>query len=74
MEKRYKLTVKTRDGERAVGSIYGTKLEIVEGKSSARVKYLSIYHDNLMVYSSTTLGEVEVIEEDKETIEIKING
>ena len=38
MEKRYKLTIKTRDGERAVGSIYGTKLEIKEGMSNAKVR------------------------------------
>ena len=63
MEKRYKLTIKTRDGERAVGSIYGTKLEIKEGMSNAKVKYLTIYYNNLMVYSWTTIGEVEVIEE-----------
>ncbi|MBP3928641.1 MAG: hypothetical protein J6D47_03595 [Peptostreptococcaceae bacterium] len=74
MEKRYKLTVKTRDGERAAGSIYGTKLEIKEGKSSSRIKYITIYYDNLIVYSWTSIGEVDVIEEDKETIEIKINA
>ena len=74
MEKRYKLTVKTMYGERAVGSIYGTKLEIKEGKSSLRINYITIYYDNLIVYRSTTIGEVEVIEEDEDTIEIKINA
>ena len=71
----YMITMKNNGRKIHAGTVSGDRLKIEESKSSVRIKYINIYLNNIMTYSNTIVGSIEVVEKDKENkvFEIRID-